>query len=112
MELNPKTMNGVEQPEPLQSSVQLQCNLGRPKSKSSSAKSPNASTQLETKTDDSVKKRGKLDLWLLCSEVIKQPRPLGKKIVNSHKLERGVLENKSRIITKLIKQFMVYLTLY
>ncbi|NXB31350.1 SPS2L protein, partial [Eulacestoma nigropectus] len=58
VELNPKTMNGVEQPEPLQSSVQLQCNLGRPKSKSSSVKSPNASTQLETKTDDSLKKRG------------------------------------------------------
>ncbi|XP_056352899.1 SPATS2-like protein isoform X1 [Oenanthe melanoleuca] len=58
VELNPKTVNGVEQHEPLQSSVQLQCNLGRPKSKSSSVKSPNASTQLETKTDDSVKKRG------------------------------------------------------
>ncbi|NWV97150.1 SPS2L protein, partial [Machaerirhynchus nigripectus] len=58
VELSPKTMNGVEQPEPLQSSVQLQGNLGRPKSKSSSVKSPNASTQLETKTDDSVKKRG------------------------------------------------------
>ncbi|NWY48487.1 SPS2L protein, partial [Sylvia atricapilla] len=58
VELNPKTMNGVEQHESLQSSVQLQSNLGRPKSKSSSVKSPNASTQLETKTDDSVKKRG------------------------------------------------------
>ncbi|KAF4799625.1 SPATS2-like protein [Turdus rufiventris] len=58
VESNPKTVNGVEQHEPLQSSVQLQCNLGRPKSKSSSVKSPNASTQLETKTDDSVKKRG------------------------------------------------------
>ncbi|XP_066045750.1 SPATS2-like protein [Chamaea fasciata] len=58
VELNPKTMNGVEQHEPLQSSVQLQSNLGRPKSKSSSIKSPSPSTQLETKTDDSVKKRG------------------------------------------------------
>ncbi|NWU93520.1 SPS2L protein, partial [Upupa epops] len=58
VELNPKTMNGVEQHETLQSSVQLQCNLGRPKSKSSSVKLPNATTQLETKTDDSVKKRG------------------------------------------------------
>ncbi|XP_075368294.1 SPATS2-like protein isoform X1 [Mycteria americana] len=58
VELNPKTMNGVEQHESLQSSVQLQRNLGRPKSKSSSVKSPNATTQLETKTDDSVKKRG------------------------------------------------------
>ncbi|XP_010284131.1 PREDICTED: SPATS2-like protein isoform X2 [Phaethon lepturus] len=58
VELNPKTMNGVEQHKSLQSSVQLQCNLGRPKSKSSSVKSPNATTQLETKTDDSVKKRG------------------------------------------------------
>ncbi|NXL52351.1 SPS2L protein, partial [Podilymbus podiceps] len=58
VELNPKTMNGVEQYESLQSSVQLQCNLGRPKSKSSSVKSSNATTQLETKTDDSVKKRG------------------------------------------------------
>ncbi|XP_062475692.1 SPATS2-like protein isoform X1 [Pezoporus occidentalis] len=57
-ELNPKTMNGVEQHESPQASVQLQCNLGRPKSKSSSVKSPNATTQLETKTDDSVKKRG------------------------------------------------------
>uniref|UniRef100_A0A8C5UD22 Spermatogenesis associated serine rich 2 like n=1 Tax=Malurus cyaneus samueli TaxID=2593467 RepID=A0A8C5UD22_9PASS len=57
-ELNPKTMNGVEQHEPLQSSVQLQCNLGRPKAKSSSVKISNASTQVETKTDDSVKKRG------------------------------------------------------
>ncbi|NXM04028.1 SPS2L protein, partial [Tyrannus savana] len=58
VELSPKTMNGVEQPEPLQSSLQLQCNPGRPKSKSSSVKSSNATTQLETKTDDSVKKRG------------------------------------------------------
>ncbi|NXJ81894.1 SPS2L protein, partial [Trogon melanurus] len=58
VELNPKTMNGVEQHESLQSSVQLQCNLGRPKSKSSSVKSANAATQPETKTDDSVKKRG------------------------------------------------------
>ncbi|KAM6332353.1 SPATS2-like protein isoform 2-T2 [Podargus strigoides] len=58
VELNPKAMNGVEQHESLQSSVQLQCNLGRPKSKSSSVKSSNATTQLETKTDDSVKKRG------------------------------------------------------
>ncbi|XP_076198443.1 SPATS2-like protein isoform X4 [Aptenodytes patagonicus] len=58
VELNPKTMNGVEQHESLQSSVQLQCNLGRPKSKSSSVKSYNATTQLETKTDDSVKRRG------------------------------------------------------
>ncbi|XP_030133619.3 SPATS2-like protein isoform X2 [Taeniopygia guttata] len=56
VESNPKTVNGVEQHEPLQSPVQLQCNLGRPKS--SSVKSPNVSTQLETKTDDSVKKRG------------------------------------------------------
>lgn len=66
---NPKTVNGVEQHEPLQSSVQLQCNLGRPKSKSSSVKSPNVSTQPETKTDDSVKKRGKFGFWFLCSEV-------------------------------------------
>ncbi|XP_037997769.1 SPATS2-like protein [Motacilla alba alba] len=58
VESSPKTVNGVEQHEPLQSPVQLQCNLGRPKSKSSSVKSPNVSTQLETKTDDSVKKRG------------------------------------------------------
>ncbi|NXN58252.1 SPS2L protein, partial [Rynchops niger] len=58
VELNPKIMNGVEQHESLQSSVQLQCNLGRPKSKSSSVKSSNATNQLETKTDDSVKKRG------------------------------------------------------
>ncbi|CAN8219084.1 unnamed protein product [Coccothraustes coccothraustes] len=58
VESTPKTVNGVEQHEPLQSSVQLQCNLGRPKSKSSTVKSPNVSTQLETKTDDSVKKRG------------------------------------------------------
>ncbi|XP_026705568.1 SPATS2-like protein [Athene cunicularia] len=58
VELKPKTMNGVEQHESLQSSVQLQCNLGRPKSKSSSVKSSNAATQLETKADDSVKKRG------------------------------------------------------
>lgn len=76
VELNPKTMNGVEQHESLQSSVQLQCNLGRPKSKSSSVKSYNATTQLETKTDDSVKRRGKLDPWLLCAEVIRQLRPL------------------------------------
>ncbi|XP_030341463.1 SPATS2-like protein isoform X2 [Strigops habroptila] len=58
MELNPKTTNGVGQHESLQASVQLQCNLGRPKSKSSLVKSSNATTQLETKTDDSVKKRG------------------------------------------------------
>ncbi|XP_049664443.1 SPATS2-like protein [Accipiter gentilis] len=58
VELNPKTMNGVEQHESLQPSVQLQCNLGRPKSKSSSVKSSNAPPQHETKTDDSVKKRG------------------------------------------------------
>lgn len=58
VELNPKTINGVEQHEPLQSSVQLQCNLGKPKSKSSSVKSSSVSPQLETKADDSVKKRG------------------------------------------------------
>ncbi|XP_071418627.1 SPATS2-like protein [Pithys albifrons albifrons] len=58
VELSPKTVNGVEQHESLQSSVQLQCNPGRPKSKSSSVKSSNATTQLETKTDNSVKKRG------------------------------------------------------
>ncbi|NXM69479.1 SPS2L protein, partial [Serilophus lunatus] len=58
VDLSPKTMNGVEQRESPQSSVQLQCNLGRPKSKSSSAKSSNTTVQLETKTDDSVKKRG------------------------------------------------------
>lgn len=79
MELNPKTMNGVEQHESLQPSVQLQCNLGRPKSKSSSVKSSNAPPQHETKTDDSVKKRGKLDPWLLCAEVIRQLRCLGGK---------------------------------
>lgn len=72
-------MNGVERHESLQSSVQLQCNLGRPKSKSSSVKSSNATTQLEAKTDDSVKKRGKLDPWLLCVEVIRQLMSLGKK---------------------------------
>ncbi|XP_067994038.1 SPATS2-like protein [Melanerpes formicivorus] len=59
VELSPKTKDhGVEQHESLQSSVQLQCNLGKPKSKSSSVKSPNTTTQPETKTDDSVKKRG------------------------------------------------------
>uniref|UniRef100_A0A8C4XQR1 Spermatogenesis associated serine rich 2 like n=1 Tax=Falco tinnunculus TaxID=100819 RepID=A0A8C4XQR1_FALTI len=58
VELNPKNMNGVEQRESLQLSVQLQCNLGRPKSKSSSVKSSSTTTQLETKTEDSVKKRG------------------------------------------------------
>ncbi|NXG16580.1 SPS2L protein, partial [Grallaria varia] len=58
VELSPKTMNGVEQHESPQSSVQLQCNLGRPKSKSSSVKSSNTATQLETKTDNSIKKKG------------------------------------------------------
>ncbi|NXH10970.1 SPS2L protein, partial [Bucco capensis] len=58
VELNPKTMNGVEQHESLQSSIQLQCNVGRPKSQSSSVKSPSATTQLDTKRDESVKKRG------------------------------------------------------
>ncbi|XP_010711719.1 SPATS2-like protein [Meleagris gallopavo] len=58
VELSPKTVNGVEQHEPLQSSAQFQGNLGRPKSKSSSVKSSNATSQLETKADDSVKKRG------------------------------------------------------
>ncbi|NXC42816.1 SPS2L protein, partial [Penelope pileata] len=58
VELSSKTMNGVEQHEPLQSSVHFQGNLGRPKSKSSSNKSSSATTQLETKPDDSVKKRG------------------------------------------------------
>ncbi|XP_030310301.1 SPATS2-like protein isoform X2 [Calypte anna] len=57
VESNPKTVNGVGQHEPLQSSVQLQCNLGRPKAKSSSVKSSSATAQPETKTDDSVKKR-------------------------------------------------------
>lgn len=57
VELSPKTVNGVEQHEPLQSSVQFQGNLGRPKSKSSSVKSSSATSQLETKPDDSVKKR-------------------------------------------------------
>ncbi|NWS73699.1 SPS2L protein, partial [Crotophaga sulcirostris] len=58
VELNPKTMNGVEQHKSLCSSVQLQGNLGRPKSKSSSVRSSNAATHLEVKTDDSVKQRG------------------------------------------------------
>ncbi|KFP28311.1 SPATS2-like, partial [Colius striatus] len=64
VELNPKSVNGVEQSESFQSSVQLQCNLSRPKSKPSSVKSSfsvkssSATTSLETKTDDSVKKRG------------------------------------------------------
>ncbi|XP_010140134.1 PREDICTED: SPATS2-like protein isoform X1 [Buceros rhinoceros silvestris] len=58
VELNPKTTNGVERPESLQSSVQLQCNQGRPKSKSSSVKSSSVTIQPETKTDDAVKKRG------------------------------------------------------
>ncbi|NXE45611.1 SPS2L protein, partial [Casuarius casuarius] len=58
MELSPKSINGVEQCESPQSSVQLQCNPGRPKSKSSSVKSSNSTTHLETKPDDSVKKRG------------------------------------------------------
>uniref|UniRef100_A0A8C3KZB2 Spermatogenesis associated serine rich 2 like n=1 Tax=Chrysolophus pictus TaxID=9089 RepID=A0A8C3KZB2_CHRPC len=58
VELSQKTVNGVEQHEPLQSPVQFQGNLGRPKSKSSSVKSSNATSQLETKPDDSVKKRG------------------------------------------------------
>ncbi|XP_067154985.1 SPATS2-like protein isoform X2 [Apteryx mantelli] len=58
MELSPKSINGVEQYESPQSSVQLQCNPGRPKSKSSSVKSSNSTTHLETKPDDSLKKRG------------------------------------------------------
>ncbi|NXY83650.1 SPS2L protein, partial [Alcedo cyanopectus] len=58
VELNPKTVNGVEQNESLQSSVQLQCHLGRPKSKTSSVRSSNAATQVETKPDDSAKRRG------------------------------------------------------
>ncbi|NXN07450.1 SPS2L protein, partial [Indicator maculatus] len=59
VQLSPKTKDhGVEQHESLQSSVQLQCNLGKPKSKSSSVKSSNTTTPPETKTDDSVKKRG------------------------------------------------------
>ncbi|NXU56508.1 SPS2L protein, partial [Turnix velox] len=58
VELNPKIMNGVEQHESLQLSVQLQSNQGRPKSKSSSVQSLNATNKLETKTDDSEKKRG------------------------------------------------------
>uniref|UniRef100_A0A8C3CBR2 Spermatogenesis associated serine rich 2 like n=1 Tax=Cairina moschata TaxID=8855 RepID=A0A8C3CBR2_CAIMO len=58
VELSSKTMNGVEQHEPLRSTVQHQSNLSRPKSKFSSVKSPNATTQPETKPDDSVKKRG------------------------------------------------------
>ncbi|XP_062435389.1 SPATS2-like protein isoform X2 [Rhea pennata] len=58
MELNPKSVNGAEQCESPQSSVQLQCNPGRPKSKSSSVKSSNSTTHLETKPDDSMKKRG------------------------------------------------------
>lgn len=80
-------MNGVEQHESLQPSVQLQCNLGRPKSKSSSVKSSNAPPQRETKTDDSVKKRGKLDPWLLCAEVIRKLRHLGKKKKHIHEEE-------------------------
>ncbi|NWI13738.1 SPS2L protein, partial [Crypturellus soui] len=58
MELTPKSINGVEQCEPPQSPVQLQCNSGRPKPKTSSVKSSNSTTPLETKPDDSVKKRG------------------------------------------------------
>lgn len=78
VELSPKTVNGVEQHEPLQSSVQFQGNLGRPKSKSSSVKSSNATSQLETKPDDSVKKRGKASLfmWSLCNKMIRNLVPL------------------------------------
>ncbi|NXA40760.1 SPS2L protein, partial [Eudromia elegans] len=58
VELTPKSVNGVERCEPPQSSVQLQCNPGRLKSKTSSVKSSSSTTHLETKPDDSIKKRG------------------------------------------------------
>lgn len=74
-------MNGVEQHKPLQSTVQLQSNLGRPKSKSSSVKSSNATTQPETKPDDSVKKRGKASpsVQSSCTKVIRKLVPLRKR---------------------------------
>lgn len=74
-------MNGVEQHEPLRSTVQHQSNLSRPKSKSSSVKSPNATTQPETKPDDSVKKRGKARPFVqsLCTKVIRKLVSLRKK---------------------------------
>ncbi|NXG42887.1 SPS2L protein, partial [Psilopogon haemacephalus] len=59
VEFSPKTKDhGVEQHEFFQSSVQVQCNLGKPKAKSSSVTLSNTTPQLETKTDDSVKIRG------------------------------------------------------
>ncbi|XP_064925606.1 SPATS2-like protein isoform X1 [Columba livia] len=54
VESNPKATSGAQ----AQECVQPPCSQGRPRSKSSSAKSSSATAQPETKTDDSVKKRG------------------------------------------------------
>ncbi|XP_019409450.1 PREDICTED: SPATS2-like protein isoform X2 [Crocodylus porosus] len=58
VDLNHKSINGTEQCDTFQSSVQPHHNLGRPKSKASIVKSSNPAAHLEKKADDSIKKRG------------------------------------------------------
>uniref|UniRef100_A0A8D0L1M3 Spermatosis associated serine rich 2 like n=1 Tax=Sphenodon punctatus TaxID=8508 RepID=A0A8D0L1M3_SPHPU len=57
IDLKPKSVNGSEQPDTLQPSVQSKCNLGIQRSKTSTVKSPHPAA-LDMKPDDSIKKRG------------------------------------------------------
>uniref|UniRef100_A0A8C8RR05 Spermatogenesis associated serine rich 2 like n=1 Tax=Pelusios castaneus TaxID=367368 RepID=A0A8C8RR05_9SAUR len=58
VDLNVKPISGTEQRDTFQSSIQPQCNGGRQKSKTSTVKSSIPAAHLETKPDDSIKKRG------------------------------------------------------
>ncbi|XP_073162431.1 SPATS2-like protein isoform X2 [Lepidochelys kempii] len=58
VDLNLKSVSGTEQQDTFQSSVQPQSNVGRPKSKMSTVKASVPAAHLETKPDDSIKKKG------------------------------------------------------
>uniref|UniRef100_A0A8C0G6G1 Spermatosis associated serine rich 2 like n=1 Tax=Chelonoidis abingdonii TaxID=106734 RepID=A0A8C0G6G1_CHEAB len=57
-DLNLKSVSGTEQRDTFQSSVQPLTNTGRPKSKTSTVKASIPAPHLETKPDDSIKKKG------------------------------------------------------
>nr|XP_023959824.1 SPATS2-like protein isoform X2 [Chrysemys picta bellii] len=57
-DLNLKSVSGTEQRDTFQSSVQPLSNVGRPKSKTSTVKASVPAAHLETKPDDSIKKKG------------------------------------------------------
>ncbi|XP_065269644.1 SPATS2-like protein [Emys orbicularis] len=58
VDLNLKSVSGTEQRDTFQSSVQPLSNVGRPKSKTSTVKASVPAAHLETKPDDSIKKKG------------------------------------------------------